>query len=251
MSEPYFIDRIKLKSSVPDDSYLKSIPAVKYLEKAKELVFNSNVTIFTGENGSGKSTLIEAIAVTCGFNPEGGTKNYSFSTNSTHSGLWERITVSRKKRERDGYFLRAESFYNAATYLEGLDKIECAAPPVLNSYGGKSLHCRSHGESFMTLTETRFGSDGLYILDEPEAALSPMKLMRLLVRIHELEQKGSQFIIATHSPILMTYPSAEILELSQSGIKSVDYSETEHYILTKRFLEAPERMYRYLFEEDG
>lgn len=248
MSEPNFIDRIKLKKPVPKSSYLNDIPAVVHLKRSKELTISSNVTIFTGENGSGKSTLIEAIAVACGFNAEGGTKNYCFSTNSTHSGLWECIAVSRKKRERDGYFLRAESFYNAATYLEELDEIECAAPPVLNSYGGKSLHKRSHGESFMTLMEIRFGSDGLYILDEPEAALSPMKLMRLLVRIHELEQKGSQFIIATHSPILMTYPGAEILELSQDGIKSVNYNETEHYILTKRFLESPERMYRYLFE---
>lgn len=248
MSSPVFIDRIKLKYPVPDNSYLRRIPAVRFLEQKKVLELHKNVTFFVGENGTGKSTLIEAVAVACGFNPEGGTKNFSFSTNETHSELYKHLTISRVRRERDGFFLRAESFYNAATYIEELDRIPEAGPKITDSYGGVPLHERSHGESFMALAETRFGGSGLYILDEPEAALSPTKLMRLIVRINELEKQDSQFIIATHSPILMTYPDAEILELSSGGIKSVSYRDTEHFSVTKRFLDSPEKMYKILLD---
>lgn len=244
-----FVEKIKLKGSLPGGSYLKKIPAVKHLERERELSFESRVTFFVGENGSGKSTLVEAIAVACGFNPEGGTKNYSFSTSATHSELWKSLTVSRLRRERDGYFLRSESFYNSATYLDELDSIACPAPKILSSYGGKSLHEQSHGESFISLVEKRFGRDGLYILDEPEAALSPMQLMRLICRMKELENAGCQFIISTHSPILMSYPGALIMELSDEGIKTVDWRQTQHYAVTKKFLDDPEGMYMLLFGE--
>lgn len=242
-----FVERIKFKGSLPCNSYLKKIPAVRHFERAGEIHFEKRVTFIIGENGSGKSTLVEAIAIACGFNPEGGTKNYSFSTNETHSGLWKNITVSRTGRERDGYFLRAESFYNSATYLDELDSIACPAPKILSSYGGKSLHRQSHGESFISLVENRFGRDSLYILDEPEAALSPMRLMRLIVRMKELEAEGCQFIISTHSPILMSYPGASVMELSDEGISTVDWRQTEHYAVTKRFLDDPQGMYRELF----
>lgn len=244
-----FIEKIKLKALLPEGSYLKSIPAIRWLERAGELAFEKKVTFFVGENGAGKSTLIEGIAVACGFNPEGGSKNYSFSTADTHSGLWRYLTVSRQSREQDGYFLRAESFYNAASYLEELDKIVCPAPKLSLSYGGKPLHNQSHGESFLALAENRFGSRGLYILDEPEAALSPTGIMRLLLRLRELEKSGSQFIISTHSPILMSYPGADVMELSDRGINSADWRKTSHYAVTKRFLDDPEGMYRALFGE--
>lgn len=232
-----FMDKIRFTGELPSGSYLNDIPAVRWLRDNRELKFDSPVTILCGENGSGKSTLIEAIAIKCGFNPEGGTKNYCFSTSETHSPLHASLTVSRSSREQDGYFLRAESFYNASTYLDELDKIKCPLPPVLDSYGGKSLHSRSHGEAFMALMENRFGGKGLYILDEPEAALSPMRLLRMLVRIRELVELGSQFIISTHSPIVMAYPGAVIYELSQDGIKKTDWRATEHYAVTKWILE--------------
>ena len=153
------------------------------------------------------------------------------------------------RRQRDGYFLRAESFYNAASYLDELERTPgCGG--VLSSYGGRSLHRQSHGESFMALVENRFGGEGLYLLDEPEAALSPMRQMELLCHIDALVKRDSQFLISTHSPILMAYPGAEIWELSSEGLRRVDYRETEHYQITRRFLEDPERMLRYLLEED-
>lgn len=246
-----FMDKIRFTGELPAGSYLNGIPAVRWLRDNKELCFDSPVTILCGENGAGKSTLIEAIAIKCGFNPEGGTKNYCFSTSDTHSPLHAALTVSRLARERDGYFLRAESFYNASTYLEELDKIKCPLPPVLDSYGGASLHTRSHGEAFMALMENRFGGNGLYVLDEPEAALSPMRILRMLVRIHELVERGSQFIIFTHSPIVMAYPGAVIYELSQKGIEKTHWRATEHYAVTKWVLDDDNAVEKLLNESEN
>ena len=185
----------------------------------------------------------------CGFNAEGGTRNFDFSTRATHSSLHEYLTVGRTAYPRDGFFLRAESFYNVATNIDEMDEASFG-PRLIDSYGGVSLHDQSHGESFLALVEHRFGGNGLYLLDEPEAALSPTRMMSLLVLMRNLVKKHSQFIIATHSPILMAYPGACIYQLSQDGINRVAYRDTEHYQLTRRFLEAPERMIDLLFREE-
>ena len=223
----------------PDgDSYLSDLLVVRHLHTAKHLEFRKPVTFFVGENGTGKSTLLEAIAVASGFNPEGGSRDFSFSTKRSHSDLHQFITPIKAGYPQDGFFLRAESFYNTATYLDENSN--------LLRYGGISLHEQSHGESFLSLITNRFEGHGLYILDEPEAALSPHRLLSLLVAIDDLVKNDSQFLIATHSPILMSYPKAEVLELSVDGIRTVSYKETEHYKLTKQFIDAPEKMLKYL-----
>jgi predicted ATPase len=239
--ERNYISEVRISTPVTEDSYLHSLPIVRHLLREGGLRFSKGVTFLVGENGTGKSTLLEAIAVAYGFNAEGGSRNFNFSTNSTHSELYRHLTISRSAYPKDGFFLRAESFYNVATNID-----EIRATP---NYGGVSLHDQSHGESFLSLLKHRFWGNGLYLLDEPEAALSPSRLMALLVQIHELAKADSQFIIATHSPILMAYPGAEVYELSEDGIRSVDYHETEHYQLTRRFLENPEKMLHYLLDE--
>lgn len=247
-----YLNKVSLSKEIPDGNYLKNLSVVKNLRDMDGIRFNKNVTFLVGENGVGKSTLIEGIAVAMGFNPEGGTINFNFATRASHSDLYNYLTVSRGyKKQRDGFFLRAESFYNVATNIEQLDSEEenTLGAPVIDSYGGVSLHQKSHGESFLALVENRFGGNGLYILDEPEAALSPMRLMRLMYCMQELVKKDSQFIISTHSPILMTFPDAEILEITEDGICSVDYKDTEHFIITKRFMDAPERMIESLLKE--
>ena len=213
------------------------------------MALHSPVTFLVGENGVGKSTLLEAIAVAAGFNPEGGTKNFSFTTRSTHSKLHECIMLAKYDFPKDGFFLRAESFYNVATNIGEMDDAGGLGAPVIQSFGGISLHEQSHGESFLSVVLHRFGGNGLYILDEPEAALSPMRLLTLLSAMDRLVKNNSQFIISTHSPILMAYPGAEILELSDEGIRSVGYKETEHYQVTKQFLENPEKMLHYLLDD--
>lgn len=204
-----------------------------------------------GENGSGKSTLPEAIAAAWGFNPEGGTLNFSFHTRPSHSALHEYLRLARGvRRPKDGFFLRAESYDNAASYIEKLDEEEGAGPRLREAYGGKFLHEQSNVESFLAAFLHRFGGRGLYLLDEPEAALSPLRQMFLLVRMHELVGSGSQFIIATHSPILMSYPGAVILQLEEDGIRETALEETDRFAVTKAFMNDREGMLRDLLEEE-
>lgn len=253
LSVPY-VSGILFDGRLSPGSYLNGLPVIRHLSKEKGLTFSSGVTFFVGENGTGKSTLLEAIAVACGLNAEGGSKNFTFSTNPTHSELFAHITPVRKDYPRDSFFLRAESLYNVATNIEQMDSETYAflqPPMVIEGYGGISLHDQSHGESFLSIVQNRFFGNGLYILDEPEAALSPMRLLTLMAEMNALVKKNSQFIIATHSPILMTFPGAQILEFSADGIRSVDYRSTEHYQLTKQFLNDPERMLHYLLREEG
>ena len=249
MFSDLFVRSIRIDDPLPRGSYLNTLPIIKSLQKMERLEFSKRVTFLVGENGTGKSTLIEALAVNLGFNPEGGTLNFNFSTEDSHSDLHKYLRVTKGIGSRkDGFFLRAESFYNVASNIDQMDRIPGPGPSVIESYGGISLHKQSHGESFMALVANRFGGDGLYILDEPEAALSPSRLLELMCYIHELENKRSQFIISTHSPILMAYPGAEVLYLTDKGIRSVSYEETEHYQVTRNFLNAPEKMCRYMFD---
>ena len=249
MFSQLYIRRITMETEPERGSYLRDIPAISHLMKDKFIEFSKNITFFVGENGSGKSTLLEAIAVNFGFNAEGGSRNFAFSTNSTHSDLYKNIRLAKGLRPKDGFFLRAESFYNAASYIDELDREAPSFHKLIDSYGGVSLHNQSHGESFLALVQNRFGDNGLYILDEPEAALSPMRIMTLMVEIDRLRRAGSQFIIATHSPILLTMPDSEIFEFSENGISKVHYKDTEHYQITRNFLENPEKMLKYLLDQ--
>lgn len=242
MISSQFLRSIELDDSKTSsfNSYPFNLPAIKGLTK---LELHPKVTFIVGENGSGKSTLLEAIAVQLGFNAEGGTKNFNFSTKDSHSELHEFIKIIKGfKAPKDGFFLRAESFYNVATAVDNYEAWE--------SYGNKSLHAQSHGESFLALMMNRFSGMGLYILDEPEAALSPQRQLAILTRIHDLVLDDSQFIIATHSPILMAYPDAWIYHCSEDGINRIDYKETEHYQVTRDFLSNPERMLKILLNDN-
>lgn len=239
ISYQFLIDAQLRPDKAPDFSaYPFCLPAVRHLGR---LEFDPAVTFIVGENGSGKSTLLEGLAVALGFNAEGGSKNFNFSTRESHSSLHEYLRIARGVRmPKDGYFLRAESFFNVATVIEDLD--------AGRSYGGRSLHEQSHGESFMALLEKRFGGKGLYILDEPEAALSPRRQLDALARIHELVQGGSQFVIATHSPILMAYPEASIFVCTPDGIRQRAYEDTEHYEVMHDFMANPRGAIRKLLE---
>lgn len=249
MISDLFLQSIYLSKELPEDSYLNELAIIRSLHELETLRFRKRVTFLVGENGIGKSTLIEAIAINMGFNPEGGSINFHFATKETHSELYRYLRVGRGANiQKDGYFLRAESFYNLASNIDDMDQGASFGGRLIDSYGGVSLHNQSHGESFMALVQNRFGGNGLYILDEPEAALSPSRILELMCCIHELEKDNSQFIISTHSPILMTYPNAEILYLTENGIQTVTYRETEHYQITKRFLNSPETMFKYLFD---
>lgn len=241
-----YLNSVRLRRELPGESYLQRLGPVQYLMAGKTLEFDRPVTFLVGENGTGKSTLLEGIAVACGFNPEGGTRNFNFSTRATHSVLGEYLTPARKRYPRDGFFLRAESFYNVATNIDEMDEGPAMGPRLIDSYGGVSLHRQSHGESFLALVQNRFGGEGLYLLDEPEAALSPSRLLTLIGEMDQLVKADSQFIVATHSPVLMAFPEARIYVLSEDGVRTAEYQEAEHYQLTKRFLDDPERMLRYL-----
>ena len=227
-------------TAIGADSYLRKIEALKGL---KTLEFNSNVTFFVGENGSGKSTLLEAMAIACGFNPEGGTKNYSFSTYDSHSELYDAIRVVRGSRKaRRGYFLRAESFYNVATMEE---RYADEANP------SQKYHERSHGESFLALAQNQLGPGGLYFFDEPEAALSPQRQLTLLTEIYNCAANGSQFVIATHSPILLGMPGTQILSFDGGGIHPCEYEDTESYQVTEMFINDRKRLLDRLLQTDA
>lgn len=201
------------------------------------------VTLFAGENGSGKSTLVEAIAIAAGFNPEGGSRHMMTRTRESHSPLHQHLRLVRGTRTpKSGYFLRAESFFNVATYVD-------TVPDALASHGGVSLHEQSHGESFLSLILNRFYPNGFYVLDEPEAALSLQGNLALMRRMHELVAQGSQFVVSTHSPILLGYPGARIYVLSDSGIAATAYEETEQYELTRSFLTDRERFLHHLLAD--
>ncbi|WNS43390.1 AAA family ATPase [Paenibacillus sp. MMS20-IR301] len=234
-----------LREQVPSFGvYPFNLPVVRVLER---LVFRKQVTFLVGENGTGKSTLLEGIAAAWGFNPEGGTLNFSFGTRASHSGLYEYLRIAKGvRRPKDGFFLRAESYYNVATYIDELDEEPGNGPLIKDSYGGNSLHEQSHGESFFSTFVHRFGGQGIYILDEPEAALSPLRQMSLLVRMHELAEQNSQFIIVTHSPILMSYPGADIFQLEGENITPVALEDTDHYTVTRAFMTDREKMLREL-----
>lgn len=204
---------------------------VRVFSDGIDLAFRSNVTFFVGENGSGKSTLLEAIAECCGFNPEGGNRDHHFATFGDRSNLAKALRFSWMPKVKEGFFLRAESFYNFATYIERVSN--------LRAYGGKSLHEQSHGESFLSLLVNRF-EQGIYILDEPEAALSPQRQLSFLKIIHDLERPGhAQFLISTHSPIILSYPGAVLFSLDGDTLQEVTYSETEHYRVTRDFPQFP------------
>ncbi|WP_382161832.1 AAA family ATPase [Hydrogenophaga sp. ANAO-22] len=248
MISSQFLQRMSLRRDTIDsfERYPFNLPAVRTFDR---LDFHPKVTFFIGENGSGKSTLLEAIAVALGFNAEGGSKNFRFSTRRSHSVLHEHLRIAKGfKRPRTGFFLRAESFFNVATEIEQLDAEPGLGAPVIQSYGGHSLHEQSHGESFLTLLMERFHGQGLYILDEPEAALSPQRQLAVLARIHDLVNEGSQFVIATHSPLLMAYPDACIYQCGADGVAPVAYDDTEHVRVTRDFLADPQRMLRGLLE---
>ena len=234
-----YLTGLKIKwDKIEHNSYLNRIEAIKSLE---ELTFNSPVTFFVGENGSGKSTLLESIAVAYGFNPEGGTLNYSFSTYDSHSELHDAIRLVRSfNKAKWGYFLRAESFYNVATAEEEYSKIQ-GVP--------QHYHEKSHGESFLSVLQKNFKQTGLYILDEPEAALSPQRQLTMLLEISRCVNADSQFIIVTHSPILLGYPGATILSFDDGEIHPISYEDTQSYQITKMFINDRKQILRHLLDE--
>ena len=237
------------KQDIPHSDYIYDLPIVNNFSKIN---FEFPITIFVGENGLGKSTLIEAIATKYGFNAEGGSRNFNFHTRRTESDLNKYVKLVRSAyRAYDGYFLRSESMYNVASHMDELDTLKCNAPLIRGGYGGKSLHNQSHGESFLSIFFKRFFGNGLYILDEPEAALSPVSQMSLLIRINELVKKNSQFIIATHSPILLACPNAQILEITESGIIEKSYRDTEHFRVMENFFKDPKATVSRLLETNS
>ena len=242
LTRPYWIEaQFERREGWDDAVYPFNLAAVRTLHS---LAFHPNVTFLVGENGSGKSTLIEALAVAWGFNAEGGGRDHRFETRASHSPLHRFVRPIRSpQRVQDGFFLRAESFFTVASFLED--------PEIQGvRYGARKLHEQSHGESFFALFENRFIGDGLYILDEPEAALSPSRQLSFLSKMHELVQARSQLIIATHSPIILGYPNAWIYQVSEHGVDRVEYEDTDHFQVTRSFLTRREMMLDVLLSED-
>jgi predicted ATPase len=237
---PYLFDVQLLHERVRSfDEFPFCLPAIR---KLQTLAFHPHVTFFVGDNGTGKSTLLEALAVSCDLNPEGGSRNIKFSTRESHSPLHYCLRLAKSAiLPKDSYFLRAESFYNVATEVERLG---------VRGYGDRPLHEQSHGESFCTLFEQRFHGQGLYLLDEPEAALSPNRQLQFLSLMHSYCKRGSQFVIATHSPIIMAYPEAAIFSFGADGIKPMAYEDTEHYRVTQAFLSHRKKMLGVLLEDE-
>ena len=236
-----------LRDRLPADSYTLAIPALRSLEN---LDFPCPVTFFTGENGSGKSTLLEAVAVAYGFNPEGGTRNFQFSTRDTHSDFSSALRLRKGvKKPQDGFFLRAESFSNVASKVDDYAAESIGRINYLDYYGGRSLHCQSHGESFLALMQNRFHGNSIFILDEPEAALSPQRQLTALLMIGRLAKEGSQFIIATHSPILLGLPGAQILCFDDGDLHPITYEETEVYQVMEMFINSRKVLLEKLFSD--
>ena len=233
-----FIKKIQIDwQRIPADSYLRNIQALQHIN---EIVLEKPVTFFAGENGTGKSTLLEAVAVAYGFNPEGGSINYNFSTYDSHSELCDALTLSRGVvKRRWGYFLRAESFYNVAT--KEMEYTDINHPSM-------KLHQQSHGESFLTIIQKRLSDAGLYILDEPEGALSPQRQLSLLIQMKEAVTAGAQFIIASHSPILLGYPEADIFSFDNGRLEKISYEETDSYQVTEMFINNRECLLKRLFD---
>ena len=240
LTRPFWIEaRLERREGWDDAIYPFNLPVVRTTDS---LAFHPNVTFLVGENGSGKSTLIEAMAVAWGFNAEGGSRDHHYATRASHSALHRFIRPVRSpQKATDGYFLRAESFFTTASYLEstGTDRA-----------GQTGLHEQSHGESFFNLFDNRLVGNGLYILDEPEAALSPSRQLSFLARLHELVDLSSQFIIATHSPIILGYPNAWIYQTSRHGLERIEYEDTDHYQVTRNFLTRREMMLEVLLKDD-
>jgi predicted ATPase len=237
-----FLTRVSLRPDrVQPGVHPFTIPLLK---PELNLTFTAPVTFLVGENGSGKSTLLEALAWALGFNARGGNRDNSYAEDVDGHALGRALLLSWRQRVSDGFFLRAETFFNFATYLE-----EVGSPFL--AYGGKSFHEQSHGEGFLALFENRM-EDGVYLLDEPEAALSPGRQLTFLSILHQLaSMKVAQFIVATHSPILLTLPGATVLSIDQGQLRPVSYRDTEHFQLTRDFLNAPERFHRYLFRGEA
>jgi len=216
---------------------------ISVLENGLDLTLDSPITFLVGENGSGKSTLLEGLAWALGYSAQGGARSNAYAEGADGHALGRALALSWRQRVSDGFFLRAETFFNFATYLEEVGS-------SFRAYGGKSLHQQSHGEAFLALFQNRF-EDGVYLLDEPEAALSPARQLAFLRILHDLSaSKCAQFIVATHSPILLTFPGSTVLLLEGGQIRPVPYQDTEHFRLTRGFLEAPERFYRFLLADD-
>ena len=236
-----------LRENMPThNAYPFNVPALRNTER---IALQGNVTFFVGENGSGKSTLLEAIAYQCDFNTAGGSVNNKYEVRSAGAALGDHLRLSWLPRMKHGFFLRAESFYSFASYLDQMaEEMPGEQYNIYRPYGGKSLHEQSHGESFLSLFKHRFGGKGIYLLDEPEAALSPARQLALLSILHELRHEA-QFIIATHSPILLGYPDAQIFNFDESPVSEIRYEETSHYQITRRFLENRQFFLRELMDD--